>query len=159
MVSEALRNRQVQSGEASIHIVEAGSPEQPAVLFVHGWPECSAAFEQVMLLLSDTAHVLSMDLPGIGGSTPAPASGDKRTLARCVRGVIAALGLQQPSLVGHDVGGQIVYAYLHAFPNELRRAVIMNVAVPGSRRGRTSSAVPPSGISRFMRSPVCPRRW
>jgi pimeloyl-ACP methyl ester carboxylesterase len=72
-----------------------------------------------------------MDLPGVGGSTPAPASGDKRTLARCVRGVIAALGLPQVSVVGHDVGGQVAYAFLHAFPNELRRAVIMNVAVPG----------------------------
>ena len=62
---------------------------------MHGWPESSAAFEQIMLLLSDKAHVLAMDLPGIGGSTPAPASGDKRTLARCVRGVIAALGLSR----------------------------------------------------------------
>jgi pimeloyl-ACP methyl ester carboxylesterase len=131
VAGEALRHRQVQSGDASIHIVEGGSPGQPAVLFVHGWPESSAAFEQIMLLLSDKAHVLAMDLPGIGGSTPAPASGDKRTLARCVRGVIAALRLQQVSVVGHDVGGQIVYAFLHAFPNELRRAVIMNVAVAG----------------------------
>jgi pimeloyl-ACP methyl ester carboxylesterase len=128
---EDLRHRQVPSGDASIHIVEGGSPGQPAVLFVHGWPESSAAFEQIMLRLSDRAHVLAMDLPGIGGSTPAPASGNKRTLARCVRGVIAALGLQQVSVVGHDVGGQIVYAFLHAFPSELRRAVIMNVAVPG----------------------------
>jgi pimeloyl-ACP methyl ester carboxylesterase len=131
MASEALRHRQVQSGDASIHVVEGGSPGQPAVLFVHGWPESSAAFEQIMLLLSDKAHVIAMDLPGIGDSTPAPASGDKRSLARCVRGVIAALGLKQVTLVGHDVGGQIVYAFLHAFPNELLRAVIMNVAVPG----------------------------
>ena len=35
------------------------------------------------------------------------------------------------TLVGHDVGGQIVYSYLHRYPETLRRAVIMNVAVPG----------------------------
>jgi len=35
------------------------------------------------------------------------------------------------TLVGHDVGGMIVYAYLHAYPDELEQAVIMNVAVPG----------------------------
>jgi pimeloyl-ACP methyl ester carboxylesterase len=35
------------------------------------------------------------------------------------------------TLVGHDVGGQIVFAYLHAFPCELARAVMMNIAVPG----------------------------
>ncbi len=34
-------------------------------------------------------------------------------------------------LVGHDVGGQIVYAYLHSYPGELSKSVIMNVSVPG----------------------------
>src|SRR5213075_1193356 len=84
-----------------------------------------------MLLLLDKAHVVAMDLPGIGGSPDPPTSGDKRTLARCVHGVIASLGLTDVSLVGHDVGGQIVFAFLHAFPGVLRRAAIMNVAVPG----------------------------
>lgn len=129
--SEVLRHRQVQAEGASIHVVEGGSPGQPPVLFVHGWPENWAAFERIMLLLQDRAHVVAMDLPGIGGSPTAAPSGDKRTLARYVRGVIAALGLERVTLVGHDVGGQIVYAFLHAFPTELSRAVIMNVAVPG----------------------------
>jgi pimeloyl-ACP methyl ester carboxylesterase len=127
----ALRHRQIEAEHSSIHVVEGGSPEQPAILFVHGWPESSAAFERAMLLLSDKAHVVAMDLPGIGGSTTPPPSGDKRLLARHVRAVIGALGLEHVSLVGHDVGGMIVYAFLHAFPSELRRAVIMNVAVPG----------------------------
>jgi pimeloyl-ACP methyl ester carboxylesterase len=35
------------------------------------------------------------------------------------------------TLVGHDAGGQIAYAYLRAYPGELEAAVIMNVAVPG----------------------------
>ena len=126
-----MKARQVQSEGTSIHVVEAGSPGRPAVLFLHGWPESSAAFERIMLLLGDRAHLFAMDLPAIGGSITPPPSGLKRTLARYVRGVIAALALERVTLVGHDVGGQIVYAYLHAFPTDLRRAVIMNVAVPG----------------------------
>lgn len=126
-----LRHRRVQVEQLPIHVVEAGSPDKPAILFVHGWPESSTAFEQVMFLLSGKAHLVAMDLPGIGGSPDRPPSGDKRTLARCVRGVIAALGLEDVSLVGHDVGGQIVFAFLHGFPGVLRRAVIMNVVVPG----------------------------
>ncbi len=126
-----LRHRQVQSEGVPVHVVEGGAPGAPAVLFLHGWPESWAAFERIMDLLRDRAHVVAIDLPGIGGSATPPPSGDKRTLARHVRGVIAALGLEQVSLVGHDVGGQIVYAFLHAFPGALRRAGIMNVAVPG----------------------------
>jgi pimeloyl-ACP methyl ester carboxylesterase len=41
------------------------------------------------------------------------------------------MGLQNVTLVGHDIGGMVVYVYLHAYPGELHRAVIMNVAVPG----------------------------
>lgn len=128
---KAFRHRQVPAEGVSIHVVEAGTSGAPVVMFVHGWPESSAAFERVMRLLRDRAHVFALDLPGIGGSTAAPRTGDKRTLARYVRGVIGALALERVTLVGHDVGGQIVYAFLHAFPTDLQRAVIMNVAVPG----------------------------
>ncbi len=58
-------------------------------------------------------------------------SNDKKSLAKCVSGVIKRMELQTVTLVGHDIGGQIVYAYLHEYPGELRQAVIMNVAVPG----------------------------
>ena len=131
VAADAFRHRQVPAEGASIHVVESGSSRAPVIMFVHGWPESSAAFERVMRLLSDRAHVFALDLPGIGGSATAPRSGDKRTLARYVRGVIQALALERVTLVGHDVGGQIVYAFLHAFPTDLQRAVIMNVAIPG----------------------------
>jgi pimeloyl-ACP methyl ester carboxylesterase len=114
-----------------IHAEEAGSVDRPAVLLLHGWPESWAAFTRIMELLAGDLRIVAIDLPGIGQSTsPAPAN-DKRTLARYVRGVIQTLGLRDVTLVGHDIGGQIVYAYLHAYPDDLRAAVIMNVAVPG----------------------------
>ena len=34
------------------------------------------------------------------------------------------------TLVGHDIGGMVVYAYLRAY-QDLARAVIMDVPVPG----------------------------
>lgn len=125
------RHRQIETAEADIHIAEAGEAGNPAMLFLHGWPEDWTEFEQIMIPLSETYHVAAIDLPGIGASRRSSVSGDKRNIARAVREVIRALGLREPTLVGHDVGGQIVYAYLRAFPGELARAVIMNVAIPG----------------------------
>jgi pimeloyl-ACP methyl ester carboxylesterase len=126
-----LHHRQVEVEGISIHVIEGGDAGKPAVLFLHGWPEDWSSFEQVMITLSEEAHVVALDLPGIGESEMPPAANDKRTLARYVRGVITQMGLREMTLVGHDLGGQIVYAYLHAYPNELRRAVMMNIAVPG----------------------------
>jgi len=105
--------------------------EQPAVLFLHGWPESWATFEQIMRPLGQQAHVVAIDLPGVGASEVPPSANDKRTLAKYVHGLITRLELQNVTLVGHDAGGMIVYAYLHAYPETLQRAVIMNVVIPG----------------------------
>ncbi len=51
-----------------IHVAEDGAPSAPALLLLHGWPECWAAFARVMELLAGDAHVVAIDLPGVGGS-------------------------------------------------------------------------------------------
>lgn len=114
-----------------VHVVEAGAHLEPVVVFLHGWPENWRAFERVMLQLALDTRVVAIDLPGIGESEIPTPSFDKQTIARYVRGVIQSLKLDAVTLVGHDVGGQIVYAYLHAYPGELQKAAIMNVAIPG----------------------------
>jgi pimeloyl-ACP methyl ester carboxylesterase len=126
-----LRHRMVAAEGIQIHVVEAGSATNPAVLFLHGWPESWAAFEDLLPLMADTTHAIAIDLPGVGKSPTPPPANDKRTIARYVRGVIDALGLRDVTLVGHDVGGIIAYAYLRAYPGELRAVVLMNIAIPG----------------------------
>lgn len=63
-----------------------------------------------MIPLSEEAYVVAMDWPEIGSSETPPPSNDKRTLAKYVRDVLKQLGLQDVTLVGHDVGSQIVSA-------------------------------------------------
>ncbi len=114
-----------------LHVVEAGESKGSDVLLLHGWPEDWSVFELVMRRLARSGRVAAGDLPGIGGSEQAAPRGDKATLAETIRGVVDGLGLRNVTLVGHDVGGQIAYAYLRAFPMDLAHAVIMNVAIPG----------------------------
>lgn len=126
-----LQHRSIEVAGVSIHVVEGGSRDHPTVFFLHGWPESWAVFEYTMLNLAATRHVVAIDLPGVGESRGVPVANDKKTLAGYVHGVTESLGVEDVTLVGHDVGGQIVYAYLRRYPETLRRAVIMNVAVPG----------------------------
>jgi pimeloyl-ACP methyl ester carboxylesterase len=126
-----LRHRIVQAEGLAIHVVEGGDAAKPPVVFLHGWPQSWLAFESVMSGLEGRAHVVALDLPGVGDSRGAPPSGDKRTLAKIVHGVIRLLGLRNVTLVGHDAGGMIVYAYLRAYGDELARAAILNTVVPG----------------------------
>jgi pimeloyl-ACP methyl ester carboxylesterase len=42
------RHQQVTVGGADIHVVEAGDPGAPPFVFLHGWPESSRAWAQIM---------------------------------------------------------------------------------------------------------------
>jgi len=126
-----LRHRQVEADGLNLHAVEGGPVTAPPVVLLHGWPEDASAFEPIMHTLAPDAHVVALDLPGVGGSElPAP-SNDKRTLAQIVNYAIESMQLQGVTLVGHDVGGMVTYAYLREFPDELARAVIMDTVIPG----------------------------
>lgn len=130
LVRTRMNHRNIDVAGLSLHVAEAGERGAPAVIFLHGWPQCWAAFKQVMPALAERAHTIAIDLPGIGGSETRAPLNDKRTLARYVHAMIGALDLRDVTLVGHDIGGQIVYAYLHEY-QDLARAVLMNIVIPG----------------------------
>src|SRR5579864_6633158 len=101
----------------------------------------------------------AMDLPGIARSRGHPQRGDKRTLAGHVHSVARTARLGPVSLVGHDIGGQIVYAFLRAFPGVAARAVILNVVIRASRPAAKTSAAPASGILAFTPCRSCRSCW
>lgn len=129
--SELLRHGQIKVEGSSIHVVQGGKNNSPSILFLHGWPESWALYEDVLNGLSKDAHVVAIDLPGVGLSEGAPTGNDKRTLAKYIHGVIQALNLKDVTLVGHDCGGMIAYASIKAYPDDFKSAVIMNTVVPG----------------------------
>jgi pimeloyl-ACP methyl ester carboxylesterase len=116
--------------EAALHVVEGGDPTRPSILFLHGWPESWQAWERVMQLGSEQAHVVAIDLPGVGQSTGATTDGSKRELAGTVHQLISTMKLADVTLVGHDIGGMVAYSYLRAY-SDIKRAVIMDVVIPG----------------------------
>jgi pimeloyl-ACP methyl ester carboxylesterase len=127
---DRFRHRQIGVGASSLHVVEAGDPEAAPFLFLHGWPESWRTWEPVMSLASRSALAVAIDLPGVGESTGDPTDGSKRQLADTVHRLVAELGLRDLTLVGHDAGGMVAYAYLRAF-HDLRRAVVMDTVIPG----------------------------
>lgn len=125
-----LRHRQIEAGGSSVHIVEAGSPDAPPVVFVHGFPTSWSTYERMLRLAAPSAYAIAIDLPGIGGSTGDPTDGTKKALAVRLHEVFRVLGLKDVTLVGGDVGGMVTYAYLRHV-TELARAVILHIVVPG----------------------------
>jgi pimeloyl-ACP methyl ester carboxylesterase len=114
-----------------IHVVTGGPTDAPAFVCLHGWPQSWASWEPVMRPLASMARVVAIDLPGIGGSLTPPPASDKRALAGTVHRLIEDLGLREVTLVGHDVGGMITYAFLRTHASSIARAAIVGVVIPG----------------------------
>lgn len=125
-----LRHHQITVSQSSLHVVEAGDPSGPPVLFLHGWPESWRAWQAVIGLASQWMRAIAIDLPGVGDSTGAATDGSKRQLAGVVGQLADALDLHGLTLVGHDVGGMVAHASLRELP-DLERVVIMDTVVPG----------------------------
>src|SRR5215213_9388264 len=114
----------------ALHVVEAGHNNADTIVFLHGWPEDWTEWQEVMKRASATHHVIAVDLPGIGGSSPIE-GGEKMAMAKQIHDALATLQLGHYTIVGHDAGAMTAYAYLRQFASELRAAVLMDSVMPG----------------------------
>ena len=129
-MSIELRHIHLNVGDCTLHVVEAGDPHGRPYLFLHGWPESWRTWRDVMALAAPDARAIAIDLPGVGESTATAGGGVKRHVAARVHELIQTLGLTDLTLVGHDAGGMVAYAYLRQYP-QIARVVIMNTVIPG----------------------------
>ena len=111
--------------------METGYPAGPPVLLVHGWPQTWYSWRHVMKAAGHDARVLAIDLPGIGEPGGAATDGSKQQVAATIHRVVETLGLDNLTLVGHDAGALVVYAYLRSF--DLHSAVLMDGPRPWRR--------------------------
>jgi pimeloyl-ACP methyl ester carboxylesterase len=107
--------------------------EGPLVLLLHGFPDTAYSWSHQMPALAAAGY--RAVAPYLRGYPPSeiPRDGfyDKGTLVADVAALIRALsGGAQAHLVGQDWGATITYGALAAFPELVRRAVVMAVPHP-----------------------------
>ena len=120
----------VQLRDASVQYVSGGSG--PAIIFLHGFPQDWYEFGQVMRLLADRYTVIAVDLRGIGKSKATRAGYDAKTLAVDIHELADQLAINNPYIVGHDMGGMIAYAYARLYPTETRGIAVLDGPLPGT---------------------------
>jgi pimeloyl-ACP methyl ester carboxylesterase len=131
MTKPELTHQNITVGDCSLHIVEAGLDHADSVIFLHGWPEDWTEWRRIIEQAGRTHHIVALDLPGIGESPGAGPGGEKAAIAETIHHVVQTLGVRNYTIVGHDAGAMVAYAYLRKFSSEIRAAVLMSSVIPG----------------------------
>ncbi|MEM1327127.1 MAG: alpha/beta hydrolase [Bacteroidota bacterium] len=89
-----------------IAYVEAGAGDQ-TLLFVHGLGSNLKAWQKNMDALKDEFRCIALDLPGYGKSSKGDYTFEVDFFAQTIHQFIDSLSLQNVTLIGHSMGGQI----------------------------------------------------
>lgn len=116
-----------------VRITDYGG-EGSLLLLVHGLGGSTENWDVVGPDLADLGHAVAIDLIGFGDSEPVDRRPTVEENAQLVAEVIQLLGYEEATLIGNSMGGliSIIAAAEHA--DRVERVVLVNPALPVSRR-------------------------
>ena len=111
------------------YIVEAGNPQKPLLIFVHGLGDRAAeTWRRFISILSNDFHVVSFDLPGFGHSSKANKLYSPDNYVQFIQYVARRYKQKSFMLVGHSMGGNIALRYAATYPEDLDRLMLIDAA-------------------------------
>ena len=126
----AFKSRTVTTPDGADMFVRWGGAG-PVVVLLHGYAETSDSWAPLAAELVKRYTVVVPDLRGIGRSSRPSGGYDKKTQAADIRAVVTALGYDRASVVSHDIGIMVAYAYTARYPDTVERLVVMDAPLPG----------------------------
>ena len=124
-----VRYRTQSVGDAEVFYREAGPPDAPIILLLHGFPTAGHMFRDLIPLLAGRYRVIAPDLPGFG-NTRAPPRGQFAysfdNLAHVIGGFIEALGLQRYAIYVFDYGAPTGFRIARAHPERVTAIISQN---------------------------------
>jgi predicted alpha/beta-fold hydrolase len=117
--------KQIDAGVLNVGYVEAGPPNGPAVLLLHGWPYDIHSFAEVTPMLAAAGyHVIVPHLRGYGStrflSSSTMRNGQPSALAQDVIDLMDALKILQAIIAGFDWGARSADIVAALWPSAAR---------------------------------------
>jgi pimeloyl-ACP methyl ester carboxylesterase len=140
--------RFVRAHDVELFTQERGDPSRPAVVFVHGTGAWSETWRPAMDAVAAAGfRAIALDLPPFGYSQrPEPPRYDKQEQGRRIAGLLDAMAVERPILVGHSFGGGPTVEAVLADPSRVRALLLVDAAL-----GIREDGQPPSSGSSVAR--------
>lgn len=122
-------NKRIEIDGVTIFYREAGDPENPAILLLHGFPTSSVMFKRLMAALSDRFYLVAPDYPGFGFSDFPDVNSFEysfENVAACIQEFVDKIGLDQYYIYLHDYGSSIGLRMCVHKPGQILGIIIQN---------------------------------
>lgn len=121
--------REMDVNGTTIHVRYGGKGS--AVVLLHGYGETGDMWVPLAADLVRDHTVIVPDLRGLGLSAKPKGGFDKKTQAGDVAGVLDALKVQRVTLVTHDIGNMVGFAFAAQHRDRVSSFVLIDAPVPG----------------------------
>jgi len=119
------KQRTIDTPYGETFLLEAGEPDKPAVVLLHGSCSNSAFWFGDIMALSPNYHVFAADIPGeAGNSSEVRLRLDSADYADWLAAVLDALGLHHASIAGNSLGGWMALKFATAYPARVEKLML-----------------------------------
>ena len=124
-----IRYQTVEVQGLDIFYREAGDPDKPTLLLLHGFPTSSHMFRNLIPSLSGDYHIVAPDYPGYGFSSAPSVNEFEYTfdnLAKVVQAFTQKIGISRYSIYLMDYGAPIGFRLATANPEKVDSLIVQN---------------------------------
>jgi len=104
----------------------------PPVILIHGMVNSSLHWEAVALRLARDYTVIAPDLIGHGDSATPRGDYSLGAHAAVIRDLLAVIGVERATIVGHSLGGGVAMQFFYQFPQRVERLALVSSGGLGS---------------------------
>ena len=156
----AVPPRQFDEWQIELHgrrVVYRVAGSGPPIVLIHGMLNSSSHWQSVALSLARDYTVIAPDLIGHGDSAAPRGDYSLGAHAASIRDLLAAVGIDRATLVGHSLGGGVAMQFFYQFPQRVERLVLISSGGLGHEVSPMLRTAALPGFSALLSATIRPR--
>jgi pimeloyl-ACP methyl ester carboxylesterase len=152
--------KQFEEWQIALHgrrVIYRVAGDGPPVVLIHGMLNSSSHWQSVAMELARDHTVIAPDLIGHGDSAAPRGDYSLGAHAASIRDLLAAIGIDRASIVGHSLGGGVAMQFFYQFPQRVERLVLISSGGLGREVSPMLRTAALPGVSAVLSLTIQPR--